>query len=105
MTVFAFCLFLRILLCIQVAQLAVRKYAVSEGLENLVVEVVDDILDHSSPDTAFDLDAEMLEALHNIIGLCVFGQKYERDSEDLRTIRRINGELRGLLPKVREIAS
>ncbi|XP_003745229.1 cytochrome P450 1A1 [Galendromus occidentalis] len=84
----------------KVAHLAVRKYAVTEGLENLVTEVIDDIIDHSSPEEPFDLDAEMLEALHNIIGLCVFGQKYERDSEDLRTIRRINGELKLLLPKV-----
>ena len=90
---------------LQVAHLAVRKYAVSEGLENLVVEVIDDIIDHSSPDKPFDLDVEILEALHNIIGMCVFGQQYERDSEDLRTIRRINGELRDLLPKVRELAS
>lgn len=82
-----------------------RKYAVSEGLGNIVVAVVDDMIEHSSPNESFDLDAELLEALHNIIGMCVFGQKYERHSEDLRTIRRINDELKQHLPKVRAIAS
>lgn len=84
----------------KVAHLAVRKYSVSEALENLVTEVLDDMLDGVDPERAFNLDEGILEAMHNIIALCVFGHKYDPDSKELKTIKRINAEMKNHIGKV-----
>ncbi|EEC15752.1 cytochrome P-450 IIC4, putative, partial [Ixodes scapularis] len=68
----------------KVALTAVRKYAVSDSLENLCCEVVDAYVDSlKEGSNVVDSKAPFLYMLYNIIGMSVYGAKFDKESPEL----------------------
>lgn len=75
----------------KVALTAVRKYAVSESLESLCCDVVDAYVDTlGEGPQVVDSRAPLMFILFNIIGISVYGAKFEKDSPDMIKLQNIN---------------
>ncbi|CAN7989055.1 unnamed protein product [Ixodes hexagonus] len=75
----------------KVALTAVRKYAVSESLENLCCEVVDAYVDSlKKGPTVVDSRAPFMYMFFNIIAMSVFGAKFDKNSPELAKLQQIN---------------
>lgn len=83
----------------KVAVTAVRKYAASESLEKLSVEVVDAYVDSlgDQPKTVDSRDP-LLFIIFNIIGMSAFSKKFDPNSTDLARIKAINHTFAELAP-------
>lgn len=77
----------------KVALTAVRKYAVSDSLENLCCEVVDAYVDSlKEGSNIVDSKAPFLYMLYNIIGMSVYGTKFDKESPELAKLKEFNQE-------------
>ncbi|CAN7982314.1 unnamed protein product, partial [Ixodes hexagonus] len=75
----------------KVALTAVRKYAVSDSLETLCCEVVDVYVDSlKKGSNVVDSRAPFMYMFYNIVGMSVFGAKFEKNSPELAKMQAIN---------------
>ncbi|XP_040071849.1 cytochrome P450 1A1 [Ixodes scapularis] len=75
----------------KLALTAVRKYAVSDSLENLCCEVVDAYVDSlKEGPNVVDSRAPFMYMLYNIIGMSVYGAKFDKESPELTKMQAIN---------------
>ncbi|KAM7301212.1 cytochrome P450 1A1 [Ixodes scapularis] len=83
----------------KVALTAVRKYAVSESLETLCCEVVDAYVDSlKEGPNVVDSKVPFEYTLYNIIGMSVYGAKFDKESPELTKLQAINREFLRIAP-------
>ncbi|KAG0414882.1 hypothetical protein HPB47_007959 [Ixodes persulcatus] len=83
----------------KVALTAVRKYAVSESLETLCCEVVDAYVDSLKEETTVvDSKIPFEYMLYNIIGMSVYGAKFDKESPELTKLQAIDREFIRVAP-------
>ncbi|XP_075741313.1 cytochrome P450 1A4-like isoform X1 [Rhipicephalus microplus] len=83
----------------KVAVTAVRKYAVSESLENLCTEIVDAYVD-SLDDEPLTVDARVpiMSIIINVLSVSAFSAKFDAKSPDLNRMMTINRTFTELAP-------
>ncbi|CAN8011944.1 unnamed protein product [Ixodes pacificus] len=83
----------------KVALTAVRKYALSDSVETLCVEVVDAYVDslRKGPNTVDSKDPFMF-IIFNIVGTSVFGTKFDKESPELVRLRQITDRFSEVAP-------
>ncbi|KAK8761750.1 hypothetical protein V5799_026981 [Amblyomma americanum] len=83
----------------KVLLLAVRKYAVSEALEKLCAEVVDNYVDSLKHGPQLvDSRKPFSKILYTLIGDSVYGTKLEGDSSAIRRLEEIDHEFQAISP-------
>ncbi|XP_077515955.1 cytochrome P450 1A1-like [Amblyomma americanum] len=79
--------------------LAVRKYAVSEALEKLCAEVVDNYVDSLKHGPQLvDSRKPSFSILYTLIGVSVYGAKLDGDSSEIRRLEELDHESQALSP-------
>ncbi|KAG0443136.1 hypothetical protein HPB47_015247 [Ixodes persulcatus] len=83
----------------KVALTAVRKYAVSESLDTLCCQVVDAYVDSlKKGPNVVDSKVPFEYMIFNIIGMSVYGAKFDRESPELAELQAINREFFKVAP-------
>ncbi|XP_037563419.1 cytochrome P450 2B15-like isoform X2 [Dermacentor silvarum] len=83
----------------KVALLAVRKYAVSESLEKLCTEVVDDYVDSLKEGPQLVESREpFLHILYTLIGVSVYGTTVEEAKEDIELMKELDRKFYKIAP-------